>query len=359
MGMNPHSPDSPPPDDAAALDDLAAYALDAVDLDEAVTIEARLATDPSAADLVLDLRDAAGAYGAAFTDESAAPPALRARVLEAAHAARPPSPIEPASAIEVHRIELERAIMLLRRLTDEQMALSLDPPEFAGWTIKDVTAHLAANEAQFLQVLGLHTPALPETETDNERRTAQVIERHQSLTAAEAIDELEACFRAVDDHVSALDAAGLEREIEWWGMDMRVLTLLIVRSFETWTHADDIRRAVGLAALPPPAPSLATMSAVATSWTPLLVADTGRDYTDTVIEIRLTGPGGALHLVPMGPGDIDLTAVEPAAAVTLDIVDYCRAIGDRRPPGGVPYTATGDADLAADLVGSLHQLASL
>lgn len=371
MGLNPSpSPHHDDRDDAAEgtnatlLDDLAAFALDAVDLEEAVTIEARLATDPDAARIERGFRETAGALAAGVQPDDgpevrAAVQAMRARVIGAAHAQRPPVAIDPATAIEVHRIEGERLLMLLHRLRDEQWSLPLDPPEFAGWTIKDLVAHLASNEGNAAQVLGLSHPVLPETTNDNEARTAEVLVRHRSMTDAETLAELEACFRAVDEKVTELGVEGIEEDIQWWGMDIRIMTMLIVRSFETWTHADDIRRAVGLPQLPPPATSIARMSQVAASWAPLMMLNRGHDLSGTAIELHLTGVGGGAHFVNLGFEELDPGTHAPAAVVTIDVLDYCRVIGDRLDPADVSYEATGDLDLARRYVGTLDALATL
>jgi len=358
MGL---TPDTPPPHDL--LDDLAAFALDAVDLEEAVTIEARLATDPDAARLERDLRDAAGALAAHLQADDpeahAAAQAFRARVISTAHAHRAPVAIDPATAIEVHRIEVERLLALLRRLDDEQWVLPLDPPEFAGWTVKDLAAHLASNEGNAVQVLGLADPSLPETINENEARTAEVLARHRTMTNAETFAELEACFHAVDAEVSALGVEGIEDDISWWGMDIRIMTMLIVRSFETWTHADDIRRAIGAPQLPPPGPSLARMSQVAASWAPLMMLTRGLDADGAAIELHLTGIGGGTHFVNLGFDAQDPATHAPDAVITIDVLDFCRVIGDRLDPADVDFDAAGDLDLARRYVSTLDALATL
>ena len=365
MGLNP---DATPglPSDPDRLDDLAAYALDAVDPDEALTIDAWLATDADAVHLEQLLRDAGGEYGAAsLTEIDVAPPSgLRDRVLAAAHGARPPAPVEFADVIDVHRIELERFALLLRSLTPEQWAAPVEPPEFAGWTIHDVAAHVAANEGLAVQVFGLADPALPEVANDNEARTRAARSRHASMTPAETVAELEACTAAVDAAARASGAGELDAEISWWGMPMRLRTVLAVRSFETWTHADDIRRALGLTPLAPPAPSLAAMSQIATGWTPLMLAGAGLDAPGRSVELRFTGATRATFQVPTGLGpDGDVPTIAPGTApdavITVDIVDYCRAIGDRFPDGPLRYDATGDLDLARAVIDRASALATL
>ena len=370
MGLNPDT--TPDPDDAAdggtaRRDDLAAYALDALDEPEALTVDAWMATDLDAARLEGLLRNAGATFGASGTVhvDTPAPPDLRARVLTAAHALRRPGPVEAADVVEVHRIELDRLVALLRGLTDEQWGLPLDPPEFAGWTIHDLAAHLAANEGLAVQVFGLTEPALPEQTNDNETRTVEVQARHRTLSPARTVDELEACGRAVDTAALALGPDGLDLEIDWWGMPMRRRTVLAVRAFETWTHADDIRRAIGAAPVAPPASSLAAMSQIATGWTALMLAAVGREQPGRSVELRLTGAAQARFHVPTGLGAdgttdlIDLTGTTPDAVITLDMVDYCRAIGDRYPTGPLRYEASGDLDLAQVVVAHANALATL
>ncbi len=373
MGLNPDDPlPAAQPDDVVrdtlaadgVLDDLAVYALDAVDGDEARAIETRLATDPDAAALEVSLRTTAGTFAAGATGPGAfvdtEPPAgLRARVLEAAFATRAPQPIEPATAVEIHRVELDRFESLLRRLTPEQWALGVDPPEFAGWTIHDLAAHVTANEGLLAQLLGLTAVAVPETANSNDERTADTIARHRALTPAATIAELHDLAVAVDESVSALDPEGLDQDLSWWGSDMRILTVLLVRSFETWTHADDIRRALGHALLPPPAPALRTMAQAATSWTPLMLALAGHDHHDQVVRFELTGAGGTTFDIDLGGTDRDVGGIEPDATITVDIVDYCRAIGQRELRGPLAFTATGNQALVADVIEALPALATL
>lgn len=350
------------------LDDLAVYALDATDGDEALAIEALLLDDHDAAEVEAVLRDAAGEYAAAVatdlgvdTDADAddATADLRARVITAAHGRRTPSPVEAAGARDVHRIEMERFEMLLRRLSDEQWQRPIDPPEFAGWTVHDLAAHVTSNEALFAQLLDITDPAAPETVNHNDDRTEQVLARHRSMAPADTVAEFRTFAEAVDARVRELSDDDLERELAWWGNPMRIVTVLVHRSFETWIHADDIRRAVGLPHVPPPAPTLKTMSSMAAGWSALMIASTGNDYAGRSVRLVLTGAGGGSYHVPLGFDEPDLAATEPDAVITVDVVDYCRRIGDRLPVVDLRYEATGDTELARELVNSLNALAVL
>jgi uncharacterized protein (TIGR03083 family) len=349
--------------DDARYDDLAAFAIDALDGDEALTIEALLADDPAAATYEAAMRRTAGELvdAAGTTLEVEAPIDLRARILTSAHERRAPVEVEAASTVDVHRIELERFEMLLRRLTPEQWQSGVQPKEFEGWTIHDLAAHITSNEGLFAQLLEATVEGvdIPETHNVNVDRTMAAIARHRLLDPSATIAELQACAAATDAVVRNLSEDELERDLSWWGNDMRILTVLIVRSFETWTHADDIRRALGLAQLPPPAPSLKTMSTLASGWTGLMVLAAGHDHQGRSVRLDLTGAGGGSHHVDLTLEARDLQGIEPDAVITLDVVDYCRAIGDRFIGGPISYEVTGDVELARDVVSSLNALATL
>jgi anti-sigma-K factor RskA len=99
------------PDETELRDLAAAYALGALDADDARAFEAALATSPELTHEVAELREAAALIAAGTTGAPAAPPAeLRARVLAttptrpAAPPAGPPTPISEAPAARRRRL---------------------------------------------------------------------------------------------------------------------------------------------------------------------------------------------------------------------------------------------------------------
>jgi uncharacterized protein (TIGR03083 family) len=354
MGMNPDT--APEPDEDVALHVLDAATAD----DDERSLEIRLTTDPSAARWERRLRDVVTELGAAAATD-APPPSLRRRILTTAQHRRPGVGPVSATAPELHAIELERALTVLRDLDDADWSRRLDPPELDGWTVHDLAAHLAGNESLLAANLGHPVPGIPETAAANEERTAATQARHRTMTPAETIAELEAAVAAVADAVGSLDASELATDIDWWGLPTSIRTTLIIRAFETWTHTDDIRRALGLAHLAPPAPSLSTMGRSAAGWMPLMLVASGVDLPDRPVRLHLTGPGG-------GSFDIDLAiesevlpagSLEPIVELTMDLVEFCRATGNRVPADGLTHTAHGDLALARQLVDAIPALAAL
>jgi uncharacterized protein (TIGR03083 family) len=361
MGMNGDSPMAP-----VSREDLATYAIDAHDPEHADGIAAHLDASPDAVHLERDLRSAAGEFAAAVVHDVTPAAALRSRVLEQARLRRRPAAVVAGSSpIDVHRVELARAIVLLRDLTVEDWGRPVDPPEMAGWTVHDVVVHLAANESLLAHQLGVPVTGIPETATDNEGRTAHARTRHAGCPPAYAVAELEAAAEAADTAIAVRGETRLDEAIDWWGGRAAARVAVLVRAFETWTHADDIRRAVGTAMVVPPPGSLHTLAHTACGFVPSMLAARGVHHPDRLVRFRFTdldGPcGGAAWDVdlgtvggvrPAGDGAVDAEIVTEAAAA-------CRAMSARLDPRLLAWDVVGDAALAGEVRDALPALAVL
>jgi uncharacterized protein (TIGR03083 family) len=343
-------------------DDLAAYALDAHDAEGAEHIAAHLDTSPDAVRREQDLRAAAGEFAAAIVDEVTPPPELRARVLAAArHRRAPAEVVAGASPIDVHRVEMARVILLLRDLTVDDWTRPVDPPELDGWTVHDVVVHLVANESLLASELGVPVPGIPETATDNEGRTAQAQARHAGRPPAHAVAELEAAAEATATEIAARGEARLGEAIDWWGRRTTTQMTVLVRAFETWTHADDIRRAIGADMVEPPPASLLTMAHAACGLVPRTLAARGSSRPGRLVRFRFADLGDAAWDVDLGPAG----GVRPAgddvvdAEIVTGAADLCRGISARLDPGEVAYDVFGDELLVSDIIDALPALAVL
>jgi uncharacterized protein (TIGR03083 family) len=357
MGMNEEFARDP-----VSPDDLAAYAIDAHETERADGIAAHLDARPDAVRWERDLRSAAGEFAAAVVRDVTPDPALRARVLAAAHRRREAAAVVAgASPIEVHRVELARAILLLRDLTLDDWARPVDPPEFAGWTVHDVVIHLVANESLLAYQLGVPVSAVPETATDNVGRTAQARARHARRPPARAVAELEAAAEATSAEVAIRGEARLYEPIDWWGGQAATWIALLVRAFETWTHADDIRRAIGTGMVDPPPASLLTMAHGACGFVPTMLAARGAVHPGRLVRFRFTDLGDAAWDVDLGT----VGGVRPAGddAVDAEIITEaaaaCRSVSARIDPGRLSYDVIGDEQLARAVVDALPALAVL
>ena len=357
MGMNDESPKAP-----VSPDDLAVYAIDAHDAENSDGIAAHLDASLDAVRRERDLRSAAGEFAAAVVQDVTPAPAVRSRVLADARCRREPAAmVAGSSPIDVHRVELARAILLLRDLTADDWARPVDPPEMAGWTVHDVVVHLVANESLLAYQLGVPVPGIPETATDNEGRTAQARARHAGRRPGYAVAELEAAAEATDTEVAVRGEARLDEPIDWWGGRAAIRVALLVRAFETWTHADDIRRAIRAGMVVPPPASLLTMAHTACGFVPSMLAARSAYHPGRLVRFRFADLGGAAWDVDLGA----VGGVRPAgddavdAEIVTDAAAACRCISARVEPGELPYDVVGDEQLARDVVDALPALAVL
>jgi len=343
-------------DHRKAQDLLAAYALDAVDADEVATLDAHLAECPACAGTVALLRGTAAELAAITSHQP--PDHLRDQTLAAAATRRSRPLIEPADAIEVHGIEADRLGQLLTTITDDQWTVSAGPA-FPDWTVHDLTAHLAATETLLATQLGIGDLS-PDTAAEAEARAHEAVARHRRLLPIAAVGEFNAASSAVSQAVTTSPAFDGAATITWVGVELPVDLALTHRAFEIWTHADDIRVALGVDRLPPPPSSLVTMSRTVVDGLPFMMLVAEAEHPGRVAELHLTGSGGGTFTIALGADGGVVPFVEaPDVRVEIDVVEFCRAIGDRVEPAGVTYRTTGDSRLGADLIRSLPVLAIL
>lgn len=336
--------------DDAMLDELlGAYALDAVEPDEAVAVEAYLDRSPGAADEVARLRNAAAWIGA--TEALAPPPALHHTVLDAARARRSTTfgHSEPGDDpfLAVYLSETGRFEALLDDVPDDAWGLRT----FNGLTVRELVTHLASMESTVASAIG--SPTVPDvTELDVGRRTAIFLDRFRDRPLA----DVRAVWRASVDAIRAWFAGAPDDAVPVFGLTLGRDALLVTRAFETWTHADDIRRAAGRELEPPEAPTLRRMADLSVTSMPAALEVAGRAHPDKTGRVVLTGAGGGDWLIPLGFGEAGET---PDVVLTADVVDWCRVVSERMPPGELPRTVEGDPTLADDLAASASAFATL
>ena len=334
--------------DDAFLDELlGAYALDAVEPDEAVAVETYLDRSPAAADEVARLRNAAAWIGA--TEALAPPRRLHGTVLDAARARRPAARDGGGNPfLAVYLSETDRLEALFDAVTDD----AWDVPTFNGLTARQLVTHLASMESTVASVIG--RPTVPEvTELDIERRTELFLERFGDGP----LDEVRAVWRASVAAIREWFAgAPADAAVPVFGLTLGRDSLLVTRAFETWTHADDIRRALGRELEPPPAPTLARMTDLSVTSMPAALEVAGRAHPDKTGRVVLTGAGGGDWLIPLGFAEAGET---PDVVLTADVVDWCRVVSERMAPEDLPRHVEGDPALAADLVASASAFATL
>jgi uncharacterized protein (TIGR03083 family) len=336
--------------DDTMLDELlGAYALDAVDADEAVAVEEYLAREPQAAHEVARLRKAAAWIGA--SEALTPPPELHDTVLGAARARRPTTsgrsaPDDPFLA--VYRSVTSRFDAVLDEVTDE----FLDVRTFNGLTVRELVIHLASMESTVAQVIG--RPTLPDvTELDNERRTAIFIERFRDRP----LRDVREVWRASADAIRQwLVGERPDTSVHVFGITVSRDSLLVTRAFETWTHTDDVRRVLGRDLEPPPPSTLRRMADLSVTSMPAALEVAGRAHPGKTGRVVLTGEGGGDWLIALGFGEMWET---PDVVLTADVVDWCRCASERLAPEALARRVEGDSALADDLAAASSAFATL
>jgi uncharacterized protein (TIGR03083 family) len=321
---------------------LAAHALHASLPEEEVRIERLLATDPAAAAEFHRLSNAAAWIGA--TEALTPPPTLRRSVLAAARERRHAALGD--ALMRLYRTETDRFAALVTTLRPEELAARTAN----GLSVRDLLIHLAAMES--MVSAGLGTPVTTiEAGTDVEARTARFVEELE----VRPIDDVLAIWRDGIDGVMQWAATGAPQGLlPWLGVDVQRDTLLISRAFETWIHADDIRRATGRPLTAPDAGRLTLMTDLAVRILPMALQARGRSDVRGSAHIVLTGPGGGAWVQPLGrepePGP-------PEVSIVADVVDFCRFAGRRLPRVDLDATIEGDRELAEAVLEAAASLA--
>ncbi len=317
----------------ALHDLLAAFALDACEPEEAAAVEEHLTSCHECREEVQDLREAAGWLAGTLAEEP--PPALRDRI-----AAAPPPRGEVPAPLAAYIAETRRLEVLLDDLTTP----GWDARTVAeGWTAHELVAHLLATDSLVLSWLGGPAP-IPEIDAAVLDRTRTVQTRHRSLTPAVSVAE----WRRVRDLLVATAArADLTTELDWFGLPVPATGMLVIRAFETWTHHDDIRVALGRPIAPPGEAALAVMTDLLCGAMPIALRLRGLDVGPATARIVLTGPGGGRWDVGLTEGTVP---GRPDVVLTTDSISWCRLGADRLRPDEVVSVVDGDAALADALL---------
>ncbi|MFF5076081.1 maleylpyruvate isomerase family mycothiol-dependent enzyme [Actinoplanes sp. NPDC000266] len=320
---------------------IGAWALDACPPDETELVEAHLGTCDTCATEAGALREAAADLGGAYLR----PPATSlSRLLAAAPARRRPAAQDLPYAAQTAALDL-----LLSDLTPDEWRR----PAFDSLTVKDVVAHLAATDSLVADALGL--PASPPISSplSPAARTEVVLsfesERSPEQTHQSWRSQADSLCRAATSHPApSTVTVTLSRPFP-------LADALTARAYETWIHGEDIAAATGRPPLPPLPGHIHPMADLAARLLPRVVSR--RLSSTEVIHLHLTGPGGGTWTVPLDPATVASAAVEPAATVTLDVIEFCRLAGARRTPSQLAITTEGDTALAGAFLAAVPSMA--
>lgn len=240
------------------------------------------------------------------------PPRLREAVLSKARRTRQEASAQVTALAVPYATQVALMDELLDGLSHDQWAA----PAVKHGTVRGVVDHLAGNDAKIAHFMGVSA-------TPNWRRQAGALLERVTANAEPLL--------AVEIGLAGTrPARGTLRQA------------LVQRTFETWTHADDIRAALQRPRAVPPGEHVHLIAEFGLALLPRAMASPRRD---AVVTVALTGPGGGSWSVPLSP-----TPSHPGVLISADAVDFCRLMAGRLASGAFPYAAEGDPALARDVV---------
>jgi hypothetical protein len=157
---------------------------------------------------------------------------------------------------------------------------------------------------------------------------------------------------SVDRTLRTATQADLDAMVAIHGVALWLRDLLIARTFELWTHENDIRAVTGLPPSVPEPSTLRPMTQLAADLLPFGAAFT--DLHEPIsVHLVLTGPGGGTWDVTVGD-----TAPDPArVSIVTDVVGFCRLVSNRISPADLDVHLTGEPRQARSFLTAVAALA--
>jgi uncharacterized protein (TIGR03083 family) len=273
-------------------------------------------------------------------DRSELPPELSARVLVSAVGTRP---VHPAAADEVLRRPLAAFSTTAAELSELLAGVAGDdwgrPTRIADASVRGLAAHLVGVERYLLGQLG-RREAFDAPRREDHLPTSRLATKDLANATGEELarvwwSELLAVLRIFGD-------VGPDHPVMFHHLPTSVRGLLVVRTFELWTHGDDVRRALGWPLNELDDERLGLMSSELMSVLPLGMAMLGTTQPGRSARIELAGPGAGVYEVALAPGQpvgvADIT-------ITTTALDLCRFAANRLSLAELDAAVAGDASL--------------
>lgn len=308
-----------------------------------------MSTHWSPADPIAELR-----FALAEADTQTPAPGMRDRTLAAALSVRGPGmvvrPADHISGLEAFRRLASRLASLLAELDRVEWTR----PTVRGLDVQGLVGHLIGVEHAFAAALHGDTSAADADHVETTRASARrQAGRPTGQTREEWVSAVERTVaRAGDERERA-------RPMRLHGLGLPLDAYLVARSFELWTHDEDIRRSTGRVLVDPDPETLTRMTDLAMALLPAGLSRTGEIVPEATARLVLTGPGG-------GSWDVPLRAQHVARArpgrrrdahIVLDAAAFCRVVANRTDLAGSAAVVSAGAPVARTLFAAAATLA--
>jgi uncharacterized protein (TIGR03083 family) len=275
------------------------------------------------------------------------PPDSRDRVLAAARAARAAGralpdlpPLSPPDAFGL-------AVDAFYRLITALPTGAWRTPVLRDLDVQGLVGHLTGVEDDVQRALA----GDPDVACADHVASTQAAAERQAGRAAD--DTRREWHAAAERTLARARTIDLDAVVAVHGMRLPLRALLVVRSFELWTHEDDIRRVCGLPESVPDAAVLRLMTGLVANLLPRGVARVTDEPPSVDVHLVLTGAGGGTWDVPVG----ERIAAAPEVAIVADAVRFCRLVAARLAVDELGAHVTGGPQLATTVLAGAAALA--
>jgi uncharacterized protein (TIGR03083 family) len=245
-----------------------------------------------------------------------------------------PTPATPADAFLRTVEELHHLLLDLR---DDEWST---PNLLVYGQTRDLIAHLVGVEEGLLGLLG--DGERPDTTiwNDHVAATSSLVAELRGTPTSALVDRWVGAARRL---AAVSTKASPDTPVAVNDVPTNVRGMLVLRTFEVWTHHEDVCRATGR-----PLPGLdgsrvRFMSSDLMNALPIALAVTGSAQPGRTARIVLTGFGGGTFDRPMA---MDSQVGVPDVVISADVVDFCRVAARRIAPRDLRATIEGDPMLA-------------
>ncbi len=279
------------------------------------------------------------------------PHGLRESVMTAATARRRPgapvssaggTPVDGAGATagETFRRTVDELRGLLMTLTREDWK----KPALAVYgTVHDLVAHLVGVEEGLLGTLGYGPSPDPAVWSRHTTATTSTIEELRETPTEILVERWTQAANRLAGIAEEMESTVPDRLIPVNDVPAGPTGMLVLRTFEVWTHHEDICRATGHPLPNLDANRLRRMSGDLINALPVALAVHGVSRPDRTTRLVLTGDGGGTFDIPMAIGG---AVGQPDTLIVADVVDFCRLASHRLTPPTLGAHIEGDIELA-------------
>ncbi len=255
---------------------------------------------------------------------------------------------DPAEMLAAYEDVLVHLLQLCRGLPHEAAELPTDCP---GWSVRDQLAHVVGTEQAFSGSPSppIELPPLDHVRNDFDRYTEPAVHARRLLPLAAICDELAGLLPRRMAQYGELIAGGADGLTEGPFGPRPASAVLSLRTFDIWTHEQDIRRAVGLPPRIDCPGARITIERAFTAWSHNFARLEG---LDGALTITVDAPETRSRTFPVGSGDGPTAEIAADAGViawlgcgrgTLaEAADQVTLRGDRRwldtLAGHLPFT---------------------